>query len=116
MELAKGECIAFVAAGERWPTQGSPLRPAVEDMLGAGAMLAALDPSGAAGAPRCSPEAAVARAAFVHARPLLYDTLRNTTSGRELIGRDCDDDVATAAAHDVSTTVCHLVAKEFRRY
>ncbi len=116
MELAKGECIAFIAAGERWPTKGSPLRPAVEDMLGAGAMLAALDPSGAAGAPRCSPEAAAARAAFVHARPLLYDTLRNTTSGRELIERGCDDDVATAAAHDVSTTVCHLVANEFRRY
>ena len=114
-ELAAGGSIAVVAAGERWSMPGSPLRPAVEDMLGAGAVLAALDPSGSVSAPRCSPEAAAARAAFVQARPRLYDALRGSVSGRELVERGFDDDVATAAAHDVSTTVCHLVANEFRR-
>ncbi len=116
LELAEGGSIALIAAGERWPTEGAPLRPAVEDLLGAGAVLAALDPSASTGVPRCSPEAAAARAAFVQARPLLYETLRSTTSGRELADRGWDDDVATAAAHDVSTTVCHLVANEFRKY
>jgi 2-phosphosulfolactate phosphatase len=114
--LAGGGSIAFIAAGERWATPGGPLRPAVEDMLGAGAVLAALDPSTAVSTPRCSPEAAAARAAFVQARPRLYDTLRDSMSGRELVERGFDDDVATAAAHDVSATVCHLVANEFRKY
>jgi 2-phosphosulfolactate phosphatase len=78
-------------------------------------VLAALDPSAAVGAPACSPEAAAARAAFVAARPRLYDTLAGCVSGRELLARGWHDDVATSAAHDVSTVVPRLVANEFRR-
>jgi 2-phosphosulfolactate phosphatase len=114
-ELAAGRPIGFVAAGERWSNHEGPLRPAVEDMLGAGAVLAALDPSAAVGAPACSPEAAAARAAFVAARPRLYDTLADCVSGRDLLARGWHDDVATSAAHDVSTVVPRLVANEFRR-
>ncbi len=112
--LADGGAISVIAAGERWGSADGPLRPAVEDQLGAGAILAALDPSASVSKPRCSPEAAAARAAFVATRPLLYDTLRDTSSGRELVERGWDDDVATCAAHDVSTTVCQLVGNEFR--
>lgn len=111
--LAAGGPIGIVAAGERWGS--GPLRPAVEDMLGAGAILAALDPSGATGASGCSPEAAAARAAFVAARPLVYDALCGSTSGRELLARGWEDDVANSAAHDVSTTVCRLDGAEFSR-
>lgn len=113
-KLARGAPIAVVAAGERWGMHEGPLRVAVEDMLGAGAILAALDPAGAVSAPRCSPEAAAARAAFVAARPLIFEALVDSTSGRELVGRGWSDDVATAAAHDVSTVVPILMGDEFR--
>lgn len=113
-ELAGGGPVAVIAGGERWGSTDGPLRPAVEDLLGAGAVLAALDPSAAVSGVRCSPEAAAARAAFVAARPLLYRALCDCASGRELIGRGWEDDVATSAAHDVSTTVCLLQGEEFR--
>ncbi len=112
--LADGGAIGVVAAGERWNVADGPLRPAVEDLLGAGAVLAALDPSASVSHPRCSPEAAAARAAFVGARPRIYDAVSNCASGRELVARGWEDDVATAAAHDVSAVVCRLAANEFR--
>ncbi|HQZ33021.1 MAG TPA: 2-phosphosulfolactate phosphatase [Ilumatobacteraceae bacterium] len=112
--FSDGGPISVIAAGERWGSHDGSLRAAVEDILGAGAILAALDPSAAATAPACSPEAAAARAAFVAARPRLYDTLCTSASGRELLARGWEDDVATSAAHDVSTTVCHLDGNEFR--
>lgn len=110
-----GGTISVIAAGERWGSVDGPLRPAVEDMLGAGAVLAALDPSAAVSAPSCSPEAAAARAAFVAARPRLYESLCGSASGRELLARGWEDDIANSAAHDVSTTVCRLEGAEFRR-
>jgi 2-phosphosulfolactate phosphatase len=113
-ELAGSGPIAVIAGGERWGTADGPLRPAVEDLLGAGAVLAALDPSAAVSGARCSPEAAAARAAFVGARPLLYQVLCDSASGRELIGRGWEDDVANAAALDVSPVVCLLQGDEFR--
>jgi 2-phosphosulfolactate phosphatase len=102
--LDGGRGIAVLAAGERWHGDTGPLRVAVEDLLGAGAVLAALDPSGSLSPPRCSPEAGAARAAFVAARPLLHDALAGSTSGRELIARGFADDVALAAELDASTT------------
>jgi 2-phosphosulfolactate phosphatase len=113
--LAAGGPISVIAAGERWGAAQGSLRVAVEDAIGAGAVLAALDPSHAVGAPCCSPEADAARAAFVAARPRLYETLTGCASGRELVGRGWDDDVATAAGLDVTTVVCQLVENEFRR-
>ncbi len=112
--LADGGAIGVIAAGERWGVDGGPLRPAVEDLLGAGAVLAALDPSASVSRPRCSPEAAAARAAFVGARPRLYEAISTCASGLELIARGWEDDVAASAALDVSTMVCRLAANEFR--
>lgn len=113
-QLADGRAISVIAAGERWGSAQGTLRPAIEDQLGAGAILAALDPSAAVSAPRCSPEAAGARAAFLAARPLLHDTLAGCASGRELIARGWDDDVATAAALDVTNVVGTLRGHEFQ--
>jgi 2-phosphosulfolactate phosphatase len=119
--------VAVVAAGERWHddlvedasrhefSAHRPVRPAVEDLLGAGAVLAALDPSGAAGPPACSPEAAAARAAFVAARPLLHDALLQCASGRELIERGLAEDVLAAAALDISEYAAIFVGDEFVR-
>jgi len=107
-----GGVIAVIAAGERWDGDDL-LRPAVEDLLGAGAILAALDPSGAVANPCCSPEASAARVAFLHARPRLYDTLVACGSGRKLVDRGWSDDVAASAALDVTDIVAELVGDEY---
>ncbi len=96
----------MIAAGERWGD--GPLRPALEDLLGAGAVLAALDPSAAASHPRCSPDAAAARAAFIDAKSELDDRLLATASGRELAARGWHDDVYTSARLDVTSVAAQL--------
>jgi 2-phosphosulfolactate phosphatase len=83
--------IAIIAAGERWP-DGS-LRPALEDLLGAGAIISQL--SGAR-----SPEANVAALAF-EATSDLSSTLLACASGVELSTRGFSADVAAAAEVDV---------------
>ena len=108
-----GGVVAVLAAGERWRGATGPLRPAVEDLLGAGAILAALDPAASVSAPCCSPEAGAARAAFVAARPRLADILAGCQSGRELIERGYPQDVALAAQLDVSRTVAVLRGEAF---
>ena len=94
-----GDRIGVVPAGERWP-DGS-LRPAFEDWVGAGAILAHLQ------AER-SPEAEAAVDAFRGARSALAHWLRRSVSGRELVGRGFERDVALAAELDVSACVPRL--------
>ena len=91
--------VAVIASGERWP-DGS-LRPAVEDLLGAGAILTALVDAG--GNP--SPEARTAVAAWRDACPTLAETLRDCISGRELIDKGYERDLPLAADHDASRCV-----------
>jgi 2-phosphosulfolactate phosphatase len=110
-ELADGAPIAVVASGER--DCDGRLRIAVEDLLGAGAVLAALDPAGAVSAPRCSPDAAAARAAFVAARPLVVEHLVDCSSGRQLVAMGCGDDVHTAAVLDATDLAAQLVDGAF---
>ena len=104
-----GGTVAVVAAGERWP-DGS-LRPAVEDLLGAGAVVAGLDQEGVSGA---SPEAALAAAAYRTSQPRLRETLLACTSGQELVGRGFASDVEVAAERDVSAGVPVLDGGCFR--
>lgn len=94
--------VGFVVVGERWRHQTGPLRPAVEDLLGAGAIIAALDPSAAVGGTRSSPEAAAARASYLDARPLMTDALVRSTTARarrELRPTESNDDT-TDGGHD----------------
>jgi 2-phosphosulfolactate phosphatase len=83
--------VTVVAAGERWP-DGS-LRPALEDLLGAGAILAALRDLGAG---TFSPEAEAARACF-EATADVAAAVSGCASGRELIEGGFGEDVAIAA-------------------
>ncbi|QES45646.1 hypothetical protein DEJ49_35825 [Streptomyces venezuelae] len=124
--------VAVIASGERWP-DGS-LRPALEDLLGAGAIIGALHGwtragagagAGAGGggggdgcgdggraggrdriddAPALSPEAEMAAAAFRTA-PDIATAVAEGASGRELIGGGFAEDVAVATEGDVCSAV-----------
>lgn len=97
---ADGGTVGVVAAGERWP--GGRLRPAVEDLWGAGAVVSGLQ---RAGWTRPSPEAATAAAAFGAVREDLPARLRECASGAELIALGFPDDVTIAAELDTSRAV-----------
>jgi 2-phosphosulfolactate phosphatase len=97
--------IGVVPAGERW--DGGGLRPAIEDWLGAGAIIARL--RGA-----LSAEAVAARAAFTALAGSLEETLRAARSGRELIDAGFPEDVAFAAALNVSPAAPRLADDAFR--
>lgn len=97
-----GQTITVLAAGERWP-DGS-IRFAVEDMLGAGAILTALSALCSPSAP-CSPEAHIAMDTFRASAEHLDSILSTCSSGRELIERGFANDVALAAQYNCSTTV-----------
>jgi 2-phosphosulfolactate phosphatase len=98
--------VAVIPAGERWPDD--TLRPAVEDLWGAGAVVAGLLDAGLA----ASPEARAAAAAFVAAD--LPGDLRECVSGRELGDRGFAEDVAIAGEYGASPVVPVLVDNAFR--
>lgn len=90
--------VGVVAAGERWPD--GTLRPSVEDLLGAAAVL-----DGLAEAPGgLSVEAAVALAALIGV-PDVPAAIRGCASGRELAAYGFADDVAVAVEVGVSDVV-----------
>jgi 2-phosphosulfolactate phosphatase len=93
-----------IACGERWP-DGS-LRPALEDLLGAGAVIAGL-------ARTRSPEASAAESAWSGAGDGIADLLAACSSGREQLVRGWDDDLHHAAQVDVSPVVPVLVDGAF---
>lgn len=80
--------VTFIACGERWanPGEDGELRHAIEDLLGAGAILAGLE------AFSMSPEARLAARAFRHSSPDIDETVLECASGRELraLGRERD--------------------------
>lgn len=99
-----GKRITVVPAGERWP-DGS-LRPAIEDLLGAGAIIRRLQGS-------LSPEANVAVAAFESLGDRLWEQMLLCSSGRELVERGFAADVELAAALDVSEIIPVLTGEAF---
>ncbi len=105
--------IAVVAAGERWP--GDTLRPGVEDLWGAGAVIDALVNAGIGS---LSPEAGVARAAYrsLGRTPAtaLQAALAACSSGRELIEDGYGEEIALAAQVDVSRRVPVLTGDSFK--
>lgn len=92
--------VAIVAAGEQWP--GGGLRPAVEDLWGAGSVVDRLARLGWWG---LSPEAAAARAAWLAAADHVSDALLGCASGRELADKGYGADVQIAAEVDTSQSV-----------
>jgi 2-phosphosulfolactate phosphatase len=101
--------VAVVGAGERWPD--GALRPAAEDLWGAGAVLDAL---GTTDPDKVSPEARLATGAFRTARADLTAELEACASGRELVSAGFAEDVRIAAELDASDVVPVLQDREFR--
>ncbi|WP_326719879.1 2-phosphosulfolactate phosphatase [Streptomyces sp. NBC_00243] len=91
--------IVVIAAGERWP-DGS-LRPALEDLLGAGSLISDLH---AQGAGPLSAEAAAARACG-ECTADVPQAIATSASGRELATSGFAEDVAIATEEDACTVV-----------
>lgn len=98
--------VTVLACGERWPD--GTLRPSLEDLLGAGAVLSNLGGD-------LSPEARSAAAAWQDAKDTITHAILTCVSGRELVERGFRDDVEYASAYGVSDVVPVLVDGAFRR-
>ena len=91
-----GSKIAVIPAGEKW--ENGSLRFALEDLVGAGAILSYLSGS-------LSPEAETAVAVFNNFKNDLLNTLKKCSSGKELIARGFESDVELAAMINISDCV-----------
>ena len=120
--------VTVLACGERWwtPHEDGPLRFALEDYLGAGAIFAAIESlkSPLPTAPDVplpnttelsflSPEARVCAGAFQSVRHDLAATLWECGSGRELRAKGYADDVTHAAQWNAFGVVPYLDASGF---
>jgi len=101
---ASGPRIAVIPAGEQW--RDGSLRPAIEDLIGAGAVLAELPG-------RLSPEAELAVAAFQRFRHNLHDVLARCISGQELVARGFARDIELAAEYASSSAAPVLRGDRF---
>ncbi|MBC9208950.1 2-phosphosulfolactate phosphatase [Roseomonas aerophila] len=104
--LAGDQAIGIIPAGELWPDGG--LRPAIEDQLGAGAILHYLGSA-------CSPEAQLARDAYRAAGSDLTRMVRLSVSGRELVDAGYSGDVDLAVEEGVSDTAPLMVDGAYGR-
>ncbi|NHD18426.1 MULTISPECIES: 2-phosphosulfolactate phosphatase [unclassified Actinopolyspora] len=103
---ARNGPIGVVAAGER--RQNGTIRFAVEDLLGAGAIISALSN----GLGSCSVEADTAARSY-RSTTDLHRAVRYCDSGRELVALGYGADVELAARTDASTTAPRLRAGVF---
>ncbi|WP_431804519.1 2-phosphosulfolactate phosphatase, partial [Microbacterium sp. bgisy203] len=95
--------VAVIAAGELTArTPDADLRVAVEDLLGAGAVIDALSTRGI---DHTSPESAAARESFRGLRGAVRHLLTASGSGQELLERGARDEVLAAADVDASASV-----------
>ncbi len=102
-ERAARTSVAVIPAGELTGREpGATLRFAVEDLLGAGAVVAALS---ALGTDHTSPDAAAACEAYVGLGRAVAHLLTASGSGLELAERGLGDEVRAAAAIDATDVV-----------
>ena len=99
-----GKSIVVIPAGERW--EDGTLRPAIEDLIGAGAIVNHLVGTK-------SPEAEIAQMSFKAVRDRLLPLLLNCSSGKELNERGFKMDVELAAHLNSSNAVPKLQDKAY---
>lgn len=110
IRMGQGDSVAIIAAGERWRDDDS-LRPALEDHLGAGAILSALSALGYRSV--MSPEASSAADLFDAVRPRLDWVMRDCVGARELEVMGFGSDVEVARLLDASRVVPLLAEGAF---
>jgi 2-phosphosulfolactate phosphatase len=108
-QAGKGDrfTVAVVAAGE--PRDGGDTRFALEDLLGAGAIIDAL---ASVGIDYCSPEAAAAAAAFTGLRNATGHLIGASTSGKAVALKDGRTQIEFAI--DVNSSDEVPILREFR--
>lgn len=99
-----GSTIGVIPAGERW--EDGSLRPAWEDLVGAGAVINELDGER-------SPESAVAEMAYLSVIGELTVRMKKTVSGRELSERGFEEDVLLACDEKTDRYAPKLVEGAF---
>jgi 2-phosphosulfolactate phosphatase len=99
--MSSGKNISLIPAGEKWQEQyeskGS-LRFAIEDLIGAGAIISFLKGS-------LSPESKSALAVYEIAKENLREEIKKCSSGKELIERGFEEDINLACELNVSDCV-----------
>ena len=103
--MAKGANIAVIPAGEKWGD--GTLRPCVEDLMGAGSIIAHLRGT-------LSPEAKLAMAAFEGASANLIDHIDACSSGKEKAARGEANDLVIASELNASECVPILIDGAYR--
>ncbi|WP_274651341.1 2-phosphosulfolactate phosphatase [Paenibacillus humicola] len=101
--------ITVVPCGEKWTNVADPgetFRPAIEDFLGAGAILSRLNGSK-------SPEAEVCIGAYRSLKDLIGELVWDSASGRELRERGYGQDVKHSIRTDASSAVPILERNRF---
>ncbi|MGG3564805.1 2-phosphosulfolactate phosphatase [Neobacillus rhizosphaerae] len=104
--------ITVIPCGEQWESSKEyedTLRPAIEDYLGAGAILSYLEG-------KKSPEAELCMTSFLHSKDKLNDLIWDCGSGRELRGRGYEADVNHCCRLNVYQTVPLLNKDHFVEY
>ncbi len=100
-----GERVGVIAAGEKWPD--GTLRPALEDLLGAGAILAAMEG-------KLTPDAEATRAAYQAMRDICPEAILACASGQELADAGYAEDVSYAIAQNTSNAVPQLIGGAYQ--
>jgi 2-phosphosulfolactate phosphatase len=96
--------VVVIPAGEKWPN--GTIRFAIEDFLGAGALLSELKGE-------LSAEANAAKKLFESIKPELYDFVSGSLSGRELIEKGFPEDVDLALELNAGISVPVLKNKYY---
>jgi 2-phosphosulfolactate phosphatase len=104
--MRRGTRVAVIPAGERW--EDGALRPCLEDLIGAGAIIRYLRGT-------LSPEARAARDVFENNSSILRQCIAGCSSGKEKAIRGEETDVTIASELDVSSCVPVLVDGAYRK-
>ncbi len=94
--MTLGKSISVIPAGERWGDES--LRPAFEDLIGAGAIISFLKG-------KLSSESNAALSVFTSVEENLSDQIMQCSSGKELIERGFKNDVYLACEYNKSNTI-----------